>query len=500
MNVLRKLACDTIWRVGVVLCAGAALGLAACQPLDPVSDPMPQVVEGASKKTPTVVLLPEEEPVDRVVVETPEAAAALLVEREKMASAPEAAQVSQVPQESLVREGPLGGESNQEHLSPEQIRNGVRAFADRYRHKVAEACDQIAAKAHDPVVGRRAMQFKIDAATAVYDIAVNPAPAQAMIDTLVMLSLQVNMAERHGASQFGEAGGVLLLDAARDLQEAAFGIAARVMTGEQREKLLGLCRAWSDEHPHETGVWYVRLNNLPGVASGDTVLDMVDSLTDLPGKFLGKFIPGVNAAGESVSEATLLAERMSWLGPRLMIVSQWRAELLIYESLAAPQVNDAVAVSQRLAKVAEDLPQQLDAQRTALFNDLIENRETLEGLLQGSLGITENTQAIMRSMDGVLARVQALKGEPNPNAVSGRPFDITEYTTALQAADATISEAHALLESAEKATAAGALEAKLGVVTGEARSLVWLAGGVLGGAVLLAGLLIVLAAKWIPGR
>ena len=402
----------------------------------------------------------------------------------------------------------LGGETHRGGLTPLQIRDRLRAFADYYRDKVAAVCDRIADESDDPVRSQRVLQMKIDAVTAMYDIAVDPAPTTAMINALVMVSLQANTAERHGPSLFGPAGGAQILAAAKEIQEEGFGIAARVMTQEQRQQLLDLVRGWTEQNPGEFNIWYVRLNNLPGVQGKVTVLSMVDTLTDLPSIFLGKFIPGVTSVtstGESVGDATVLAERMSWLAPRLLIVAQWRAEMLIHRSLEAPQVTESLDVARRVTGVMETLPGTLNAQREALFNSLEQHDAVVTGLLDRADSVAGHAAVLMEKVDTVVARVQTMIAASaianvGKRDVPARPFDITEYTAALAELDATVQNAARLLDGVESATQEDRLAAKLDVVKADVSGLIWLAGGVLGGAVAFAGLLIVLAVKLIPRR
>ena len=409
--------------------------------------------------------------------------------------------------DSSASEAVLGGESTNETLTPLQIRDRTRAFADYYRDKVAAICDRVAQETDDPVRARRARQMKIDAVTAMYDIAIDPAPTTGMINALVMVSLQCIIAERHGPPLFGAAGNDQILAVAREIQADGFKLAARVMSQAQRQQLLDLVEGWADQHPHDVNIWYVRLSDLPGVTGQTSVLEVVDSLTDLPGKFLGKFIPGVTSAGQSVSDVSLLAERMSWLAPRLLIVSQWRAEMLIYNSLDAPQIAEGLKVAQQLSGVAATLPDTLTAQRKGLFEDLNENDQLVNGLLERTDSIVGHTSTLATNIDTILGRVQTMiaasaianAGQPVSD-VPARPFDITEYTAALTELDSIVKNANGLLDGAESATQEERLAAKLDVVKSDVSGLIWLGGGVLGGAIALAGLLIVLAVKLIPRR
>lgn len=397
----------------------------------------------------------------------------------------------------------LGGATRKVSLTPLQIRERMRAFADYYRDRVATVCDRVAGETSDPVRGVRARQLKIDAATAMYDIVVDPAPTTAMINALVMVSLQTSTAERHGPYWFGPEAGQQILAMAQEIQEEAFDLAAQVMSQEQRQQLLDLVEGWVQANPDEARIWYVRLDDLPGVRGQITVLSMVDTLTDLPAKFLGKFIPGVTDAGESASEATLLAERITWLAPRLMILAQWRAEILVHQSLGDPQVAQGLDVARRVTAVMEGLPDTLDAQRAGFVSDLEKHGQTVSQMLDHTDSIASHTAVLMEKLDTVLARIQTMiaaaaiaNAGRSQSDVPGRPFDITEYTAAFAELDATVQNATRLLDDVEHATQDNRLAQKLGVVKADLSGLIWQAGG----AATLAGLLIVLAAKLIPRR
>ena len=407
-------------------------------------------------------------------------------------------------------ESVLGGEKSDVILTPLQIRDRMRSFADYYRDKVEAVCDRLASEASDPLLAGQIQQLKIDAATAMYDIAVDPAPTTAMINALVMVSLQAETAAVHAVTLFGDQAGPQIVALSQEIQEQAFGLAARVMTEKQRQRLLDMVKAWLEQNPDETNIWYMRLNDLPGVRGQVSVLETVDALTDLPSKFLGKFIPGVSGvseAGETVSDVNLLAERMSWLAPRLVILAQWRAEMLVYRCLQAPQVAESLDVARRVTHMIEILPETLDQQRAALFNDLEQHDEVVNGLLERTDAVAGRTTELLAQLDTVIARIQTMiaaaaianAGKPQSD-VPARPFDITEYTAALAELDTAAQSATALLNNVEAATDEHRLAQKLNAVKTDLSGLIWLAGGVLGGAVTLAGLLIVLAVKLIPRR
>ncbi|MEO1237181.1 MAG: hypothetical protein AAFX76_10370 [Planctomycetota bacterium] len=402
---------------------------------------------------------------------------------------------------------PPGGnvEADPSRFTPAMMQQAVRNFADQYRQTIAEAADQIVVEADDdPDLRRRAHQMKINGATAMYDIAVDPVPPSALLNAVVLTSLQVNFLEAHAEKFFGGYA-PLLQDRANRLEEEAFSIAARVMSPEQRTDLLRLIDEWSAANPDNTDIWYVRLADLPGVQQGLSMSDVVGSFTNLPSNFINIFNP-FSKGQDAVNEGQLLLERTSWLAPRLMILAQWRAEAVVYDSIANTRVNDALDLGERFAVVAETLPDTLTQQRRGLVEDLANNQENLTALLHGTQQVTADTTQMLMAADAITARVQeiqaaALAASANrpprdPNAPPPRPFDITEYTAALYELNQVVGNATTLLETTDTATAGPALDARLDAVAATVTRLILTAAA----AALVVGVLLVLTVKWVPRR
>ncbi|MEM9883113.1 MAG: hypothetical protein AAF800_09380 [Planctomycetota bacterium] len=400
---------------------------------------------------------------------------------------------------------PPGGQAQTGTFTPEQMRDAVRNFADQYRQTIAAACDRIVIEADDdPDLRRRAQQTKIDGATAMYDIAVDPVPASAMLNAAVLVSIQANFLEAKGADVFGDYT-PMLVSRAQFLQEEVFRICARAMSDQQRIDLLAMIKQWCEQNPDVQDFWYVRLADLPGVSEQMSVGGMIDGLTDLPGNFLNVFNP-FSKGQESVSEFQVLGERMSWLGPRLMILAQWRAEAVVYDSIANTRLPEALELGDRFATVAEDLPATIDDQRTKLFADLEANRDTLNNLLGNSQELTTEANALLQTVDAIAERVGTMQERaiaaaekrppPDPDAPPGRPFDITEYTAALVELQRVVADANGLLTNAESATAAEAIDARLTTLGDAAGRVIWTAAA----AAVVAGVLLILAVKFIPSR
>ncbi len=429
-------------------------------------------------------------------------------------------------------------------LTIQQVRSRLRSFADQYRNEIASACDEIKANREDPRLRRLAHQYKLDGTTAVYDIAVEENARQAVLDMLVLVTLQWYAAESHAERQFPQ-DHELIRERARIIKDSAWTLAAQVLSEKQRTDLLSIIDQWWTANGSQTEIWYVRITDFAGYGKGTAFEGVFGGVTNLPGKFLNVFVP-IDDATDSLNEASNTAERAVWLTPRLMILAQWRAEAIVLDSLATTEVsglirstNEAVRVADRATSVAETLPAELGAQREALIRDLVENEESLKALLdetratiesirtvtadansiavegQALLEATESAlgtaDTVVRSVESMIATAQQGGSDGDDAGGSeespGRPFDITEYTEALRSAEAALAEVNAALAKMETATEpdelARRLEPALGLsegfiddTLGRVERLVIVSAAALA----LAGIAIIAFAKFVPAR
>lgn len=432
---------------------------------------------------------------------------------------------------------PASGSTSQ--LNSEQILSRLRTFADQYRSEIGSACDKIKATRTDPALRRKAHQYKLDASTAIYDIAAEPDPRQAVLDSLVLVTLQWYAAEANAVADFPE-DHQLVRDATRVVKESAWALAARVIDEKRRAELLQIIDRWWADNAGSGEIWYVRITDFAGYGKGTPFEGAFGAVTGLPGSLLNAFVP-VGDATATLNDAQVTAERVTWLTPRLMILAQWRAEALIFETLATTEVeqiiastNRAVDAADRATTVAENLPAEVAAQTGTVLEDLAENQESIRALLEETRATIGSVDGLAGTSQGVIAEsertiqaadqlagsvdrllvtwkeIQAQSAErdaADPDAEPGPPFDITEYTEALNAATATIEETNRVLLNLQSVTEPNVLNARLMEVTQSGESFIThatarlerlalvAAAGVAG-----AGILIVLAFKLVPSR
>jgi hypothetical protein len=145
------------------------------------------------------------------------------------------------------------------------------------------------------------------------------------------------------------------------LEKDIWRIAATVLDAQQQQELRRLILRWRLDHPDQTAFSYYRF--------GDFAKDRGRSTLVAKDKTGGLF-KSVQEVTQQVEESRMLAERGMYLGTRLPLLAGRFTELWMSKLLANPQMLEILAdlnrvslVSERLAAVAEHMPQQIAQER-----------------------------------------------------------------------------------------------------------------------------------------
>lgn len=355
-----------------------------------------------------------------------------------------------------------------------ELRSRNRAYADRYRVILASACDTIMRQREDPSLRKKAHQLKLDGATAIYDIVVDNAPQQSLLNLVVQVTLQHRLANATAEAEFPE-DHPLIVQKVEQLYREVWGHASLVMDKRERIELLAIIDRWWEANSGQRGIWYVRLSDLSGYGQGTSLEGLVDSARDLPSQIINTFVP-LESASDNLDEFTSVSEVATWFAPRLVILTQWRLEALVYESLATTQITETIDTFQRLTEAAESLPEDLSNSVTQTLESVTDQEEAISSLLERTESLitsagrtsneaTELTRAIddatrsltdlTTAVDPIIARItESSESDPSSDSDTDneRPFDIREYTAAADALDGTLEQAESTIERLDSAT------------------------------------------------
>ncbi|MFO1491156.1 MAG: hypothetical protein U1F77_08995 [Kiritimatiellia bacterium] len=365
-------------------------------------------------------------------------------------------------------------------MTAAQLQATLFGYADTYIALTSQAADNLVWKDKSPDRRQKAIRAKLDGAEAVVEIVTGPNPTVALLDLAVMVTLQRQIWEDFWSGQFGE-DAYNFTESIKRLETEIWGITAQVMTPAQCEDLRRLAGDIRQQYIHQVYVTSLRASRITSHLSESK------SGIHAPKNLLTLFgldpLAGISPALVEVAKARLLAERTFYYAQKLPELLTWRMELTTTATLTTPEASqiltnahDAVQSALRLAALAESLPGQVTAERTAaldqaagliaaeraaLLKALDDRQQEAHAVLTDLRATLDAADQLTRSVRGVMADLQSMRpaSAGAPAEEPGRPFDIREYQQTLETATGTLVELNKAVAQARELLSPAALDA-----------------------------------------
>ena len=433
-----------------------------------------------------------------------------------------------------VASGLMGGDKKQpEKLPPSLIQAGVMRFADTFASRITQATQEFADKAGTPEARIQAMTWSIGQNTSAFTIATGPNSRIAMLDMIVLVTLGRMVHEEYWMPKvWGEADRPMV-DAFVAMEKEAWLAADHVLDDAQKEAVRATLREWREQNPDMSVTAFVRLPPFreiveSGKASGKNFgTALGDLLTVDP-------LSGLEPAVAEIEQTRLFAERALYYAQRAPLILSTQIELLGFKLMLIPEVHSALADSQRislaaasLAETAAKLPESvrtereeairqladaLTQQRQGLVTDLERVQAPAEKILTDAKATLDSgaqmstaLQGAITALDGFIAGFEPKEPPPGtpppPPEAPGKPFDVTEYGAAATQVAAAAHELNGLVTTLD----ASMPEVQRTFDDAAARGTrvvdhAFVRGLQLGGILIAAAALAVLAVRWISAR
>lgn len=436
-----------------------------------------------------------------------------------------------------------------EKLSAEELDELTNAFADRYRTLLEDAASAIIDRNPDPRQRAVAQHLLVESSTSMYDIATNGDPFSQLLDMMIVVTLtsQVWIDDDRSTREFGDRSEPLV-QALRNAREEVWAIAGRVFTPDQLSALDFMIASWRRENRGVENVAFVRFDDFAATRGAAIVSDVAGG---------GGIFEGIDKAVAQFKSYEKLAERVFYLSKRAPTLLTWQSQSVIDGLLAREEIQRVLANLDEAAKaatsaaatserVATEVPALVTSEREAIFAEIDRRKEDVDSALAEVRSIaTEATRAtanvrasvervepiladvtrtletaqptlaaierLAASSERILGKVEEIKGPPvppDPNAPPEPPLDVHR---ALEQATVALEQANALLERGESLGSSPAIKGLIDEVTHATEQridsversvarLIWLAGGVGAGLVLLAAGAFSLARGGLFGR
>jgi hypothetical protein len=231
----------------------------------------------------------------------------------------------------------------------------------------------------------------------------------------------------------------------RKLEADIWQILARLFSAEQQEELRNLIRAWRKNHPELLTFSFQRFGDFAAERRQSTLVQAVKS---------GGLFKSVRKATEEVEQMRLLAERAMYIGTRMPLLTGDFVDLWLSRWILNPEVQKVVGdvhtfseVSERLATVAEQLPDHIAAERRNLIKDLESQEKALSQTMREAKELISLVDDTAKTVDTVSARMDKMLSAPGEGR---RPFDIMDYYNTVAAASDTVKQVDLLLGSVDE--------------------------------------------------
>ena len=368
----------------------------------------------------------------------------------------------------------LEDSQNSDQMSQEELQAAVISFADRFIATIGQAAFDLEAKIPTKEGRLIAAARKVYSLSAATEIAAGPNPGAAMLDLVVMTTLNRLVWEEYWQPQIFGMPATIMVDAFKKMEKDVWSLAAKVMTPEQMEELYDLIMAWYADNPTQRAVDYIRFSDFGDLGKKPNLKQI-----QKPGGLLAP----VREATEAVDEVRMTSERAMFLLTKMQIIMGFQAELIFKQVVLQPEmvtllkdISGFRMAADRFAGLVEKIPEQLADEREATFSDagkLIARERTavleafdaktqtirqintdvqktldridpifitLQKTITDAERLAKSTEQATTTMKDLVLAVDrlAVRFETNGPEEHSKTFDINEYITAIEKVQATL--------------------------------------------------------------
>jgi hypothetical protein len=359
--------------------------------------------------------------------------------------------------------GSVTGSTQKEEVKSELagVQIKVMRFADTYVGTMSQATELI--DATSPEARLTLVDWRLRQATGAYDIASGPNPIVNAIDMAILITLTRLVLERYWVPQvFGESGRPLL-EVLRRLEPRAWMLIPADLDQDKIGKARELVGPWLDRHPNLHDVASVRTVDLSS-ETGTATSGGLGSPGDVLGAVGLNPLGGLDPAVQQVEQSRVLAERALYYAKRWPMLLDLQTQKMALELSLQPASRQLLVDADRMSRAAQSmgevagaLPEVVDRQREAAIAQVLGALRTEGGKSRALLiNLKEALDAgreAANSVERATASVQALRASatrPVPGAPPPKPFDIGDYTRALEQMERTTADLQTLVDSLER--------------------------------------------------
>lgn len=318
---------------------------------------------------------------------------------------------------AAAEEGALSRRESLRTMDPVRIQGDLMGFADRFVTAMVDVYDELERRAPGKEAKDIAHKLKTDMALGAISNAVNAHSITGLMDMLVMVQLQYQIADGAWMKKTFGADADPLRQALKQQEADARTLAARYLTDPQLAQLGQVAERW---YRGRSDLRYVSHVHLAGLPVPNAVPTRPEEGPTSVFAFLFKPTPTLDPAVHEVELSRATSERMFFYLQRLPMLLQLQADDLYREMGAAPRLEralDDVAavtssttrfadVSSRLTDIAGRYPQQLTEERQQAIqqvsSELTQQRDA--AIQQMAASLQQEQKTFVSNLEGAADR------------------------------------------------------------------------------------------------
>ena len=333
------------------------------------------------------------------------------------------------------------------------------SLADTFVGEMLDASGQIRAGTSEQRLA--VLGWQIRQATAAYEIASSANPLEAAVDLAILVTLGRSALETWWIPRvFGETARPLLSVYA-SLEPRAWAIVGQFMQSAQQSKVRALVADWIPAHPELHDVASVRFADVYAASAGGGLA--LGTPTQVLQAFGLDPFGGIDPAVEEVQRLRVLAERAIYFAKRQPRLIELEVRQLAFYLAQQPpadrlleDVGRASRAAESVARTASELPALVDREREAAIRQVLDAMVAQEAQARALLAEVRQTldaggsaanalRGALGEFDVVYGRLTAPSPAPPPGTPPSPPFDVNDYTRALEQLRRSSEELRALL-------------------------------------------------------
>jgi cell division septation protein DedD len=360
-----------------------------------------------------------------------------------------------------------------------ELHAALMDFADRFAGTVTEFAIRFESDLPSRGARLEATRLRFYPLASAFQIAGGPNPGIALLDMVVLVTLNRIVWEEHWRAQVFGAPAEVMVGGFRKLEADIWSISKKVLTQTQQEELSAVILEWRHKNPAQIRVNFVRFSDFGELRPDSPLAAALRA---------GGLLPEVAEAARAADEIRLLGDRAMYMLSRMQTLTNLQVDLAYEELLSQPEITQIfsdttrfVDISDRFAKIFEQVPAQIASERSAaithFFKELSKERESLlERLLSEERrikGLFGDLHQILETGNELAARINttvtsvdtiAARFDTGPAQKSSEPFDIKDYQLIVSDFSGTVSQLSSLVNAIEELLVSPKLDQRLSVV------------------------------------